>query len=366
VEEQARQPWLGAPRAETAAAWVAERSARADRWFKQQLAEDRSSDTCLQLEQWGAASVSTPQGVMDSKTQPRADVSPDVNLSDADSPKLITPVHTVAVYSQLPPPRATVTFSQAITPPAGLKDATPKPPEAVVTGPHADGAEKSSRQDEGKLHQAAGLMSKLLGPAGDCINAKISPALGRAALNRTEEEDLGREVAEPATKLEETQRQLQVLPTAMSHGGSSTITQPDPMVKIKTSQPTQGKSAESPQGTMTDTPAPTFALTDAWTKMEATQLALDALNAHYSGRAGAMPWCAHFDEISLEWQWMEMGRTTVESSLIYTVERTSDQDDTKGKAQRLMAVKPVHTPMIDLPAQGSSHVDPGRDPVCRW
>ena len=30
AEEQARQPWLGAPRAETAAAWVAERSARAD------------------------------------------------------------------------------------------------------------------------------------------------------------------------------------------------------------------------------------------------------------------------------------------------------------------------------------------------
>jgi len=47
-----------------------------------------------------------------------------------------------------------------------------------------------------------------------------------------------------------------------------------------------------------------------------------------------------------------MGRKTVESSLIYTVERTSDQDDTKGKAQRSMAVKPVHTPMVDLPAQG--------------
>jgi len=215
VEEQARQPWLGAPRAETAAAWVAKRSARADHWSKQQLAEDRSSDTCLQLEQWGAASVSTPQGVMDSKTQPRADVSPDVNLSDADSPKLITPVHTVAVYSQLPPPMATVTFSQAITPPAGLKDATPK--------------------------------------------------LQRA---------------------------------------------------------------------MTDTLAPTFALADAWAKMEAAQLALDALDAHYSGRAGAMPWCEHFGEISLEWQLMEMGRTTVESSLIYTVERTSNQDDTKGKAQQ--------------------------------
>ena len=47
-----------------------------------------------------------------------------------------------------------------------------------------------------------------------------------------------------------------------------------------------------------------------------------------------------------------MGRKTVESSLIYTVERISDQDDTKGKAQRSMAVKPVHTPMVDLPAQG--------------
>ena len=78
AEEQARQPWLGAPRAEPAAAWVAERSGRADRWFKQQLAEGRASDACLQLEQWGAASVSTPQGVMDSKTQPRADVSADV------------------------------------------------------------------------------------------------------------------------------------------------------------------------------------------------------------------------------------------------------------------------------------------------
>jgi len=49
---------------------------------------------------------------------------------------------------------------------------------------------------------------------------------------------------------------------------------------------------------------------------------------------------------------MEMGRKTVESSLIYTIERTSDQDDTKGKAQRSMDVKPVHTPMVDLPAQG--------------
>jgi len=152
--------------------------------------------------------------------------------------------------------------------------------------------------------------------------------------------------------LAETQRQLQVLPTAMSHGGSPTITQPDPMVKIKTSQPTQGKSAESPQGAITDTPAPTLALADAWAKMEAAQLALNALDAHYSGRAGAMPWCEHFDGMSVEWQWMEMGRTTVESSLIYTVERTSDQDDTKGKAQRSTAVKPVHTPMVDLPAQG--------------
>ena len=34
------------------------------------------------------------------------------------------------------------------------------------------------------------------------------------------------------------------------------------------------------------------------------------------------------------------------------VERTSDQDDTKGKEQRSMAVKPLHTPMVDLPAQG--------------
>ena len=86
--------------------------------------------------------------------------------------------------------------------------------------------------------------------------------------------------------------------------------------------------------------------------MEVAQLALDALDAHYSGRAGAMPWCEHFDGISVEWQWMEMGRKTVESSLIYTVERTSDQDDTKGKVQRSMAVKPVHTPIVDLPAQG--------------
>jgi len=316
AEEQAHQPWLGAPQAETAAAWVAERSARADRWFKQQLAEGRSSDTCLQLEQWGAASVSTPQGVMDSKTQPRADVSPDVNLSDADSPKLITPVYTVAVYSQSPPPRAAVIFSLAITPPAGLKNAKPKPPEAAVTGHQADGAETSSSEDEGKLHQAATLMSKLQVPAGYYINAKISPALGRAALNRTEEEDLRREVAEPATKLAETQRQLQVLPTAMSHGGSPTITQPDPMVKIKTSQPTQGNSAESPQEAMTDTPAPTLALADAWAKMETAQLTLDTLDAQYSGRAGAMPWCEHFDGISVEWQWTEMGRTTVESSLI--------------------------------------------------
>ena len=99
-------------------------------------------------------------------------MSSDVNLSDADSPKVITPVHTVAVYSQSLPPRAPVTFSQAITPPAGLKDATPKPPEAVVTGAHADGAETSRSEDEGKLHQAAALMSKLQGPAGDYINAK--------------------------------------------------------------------------------------------------------------------------------------------------------------------------------------------------
>ena len=113
---------------ETAAASVAESLARADCWFKQQAAENRASDACLQPEQWGAALVSTPQGV----TQPRADVSPDVDVSAADSPKVNTPVHTVAVYGQSLPPRAAVTFSQAITPPAGLKDATPKPPEAVV------------------------------------------------------------------------------------------------------------------------------------------------------------------------------------------------------------------------------------------
>ena len=49
-----------------------------------------------------------------------------------------------------------------------------------------------------------------------------------------------------------------------------------------------------------------------------------------------------------------MCKKAVESSLIYTVERTSAQDDTKGKAQRSVAVKPVHTPLVDLPAQGMS------------
>ena len=103
-------------------------------------------------------------------------------------------------------------------------------------------------------------MSKSQGPAGDYMNAKILPALGMVALNRTEEEDLRLEVAEPVTELAEAHRQLHcktnVLPTAMSHGGSPTIKQPDPMVQIKTSQPMQGKSAEPPQGAMTDTPAP--------------------------------------------------------------------------------------------------------------
>ena len=116
-------------------------------------------------------------------------MSPDIDLSDADSPKVNTPVHTVGVYGQSLTPRA-VTFSQTITQSAGLKDVTPKPPEAVVAGAHADGAETSRSEDEGKLHQAAALMSKLQGPAWDYINAKISPALGTAALNRTEEEDL--------------------------------------------------------------------------------------------------------------------------------------------------------------------------------
>ena len=87
------------------------------------------------------------------------------------------------------------------------------------------------------------------------------------------------------------------------------------MVKIKTSQPTQGKSAESPQGAMTDTPAPKLALADARAKMESAQLAQDALDAH-SGRASAMPWCEHFDGIGVEWQWMEMGKKTVESYYI--------------------------------------------------
>jgi len=358
AEEQALQPWLGAPRAVTAAAWVAESSASADFWFKQQAAEGRASDACLQQEWWGAASVSTPQGVMDSKTQPPVDVdvSPDVDLSGTGSRKVKTLVHTVAVYDQSLSPRAAVTFSQVITPPAGLKDATPKPLETVDAGALADGAETSGLENEGKLFQVAAPMSKSQGPAGDHINATITPALGTAALNRTEDEDLRREVPKPATELAEAQRQLHckinVLPTAMSHGGSPTIKQPDPMVKIKTSQPTQGKSAEPPQGAMTDTPAPTLALADARAKMEAAQLALEALDARYSGRAGAMPWCEHFDGIGVEWQWMEMGRKTVESSLIYTVERTSDQDDTKEKAQRSMAVKPVHTPMVDLPAQG--------------
>ena len=144
-------------------------------------------------------------------------------------------------------------------------------------------------------------MSKSQGPAGDYINAKISPALGTAALNRTEEEDLRREEAEPGTELAEAQRQLRcktnVLPTAMSNGGTSTIKQPDPMVKIKTSQPMQGKSAEPPQGAVTDTLAPTLALADAWAKMEAAQLALDTLDARYSDRAGVMPWCEHFEGI---------------------------------------------------------------------
>jgi len=80
--------WLGAPRAVTA--WVAESSARVDCWFKQQAAEGRASDACLHQEWWGAASLSTPQGAMDSKTQPRAevDVSLDVDLSGAGSSKV--------------------------------------------------------------------------------------------------------------------------------------------------------------------------------------------------------------------------------------------------------------------------------------
>ena len=63
----------------------------------------------------------------------------------------------------------------------------------------------------------------------------------------------------------------------------------------------QGKSAEPPQGAMTDTLAPTLALADAWAKMEAAQLALDALDARYSDRAGAKPWCEHFEGIGVEW-----------------------------------------------------------------
>jgi len=182
-----------------------------------------------------------------------------------------------------------------ITPPAELKNATPKPLEVVVAGAHVDGAETSRREDEGKLHQAAAPMSKLQGSAGDHINAKITPALGTVALNCKEEEDLRREVAELATELADAQRQLHcktnVLPTALSHCGSPTIKQPEPTVKIKTSQPTQGNSAEPPQGAMTTTPAPTLALADAWAKMEAAQLVLDALDARYSGWACVMPWC---------------------------------------------------------------------------
>ena len=64
----------------------------------------------------------------------------------------------------------------------------------------------------------------------------------------------------------------------------------------------QGKFAEPPHGAMTDTPAPTLALADAWAKKEAAQLALDALNARYSDRAGVMPWCEHFERIGVEWQ----------------------------------------------------------------
>ena len=191
----------------------------------------------------------------------------------------------------------------------------------------ADGAKTSRSEDEGKLHQAAAPMSKSQGPAGDYINAKILPALGTAALNRTEEEDPRREVAEPATELTEAQRQLQVLPTAMSHGGFPTIKQPDLMVKIKTSQPMQGKSAELPLGAMTDTPAPTLALANARAEMETAQLALEALDAHYSGRAGAMPWCEHFDWIGVEWQWMEMGRKTVDSTTEGPGDKTAGGND---------------------------------------
>ena len=110
--------------------------------------------------------------------------------------------------------------------------------------------------------------------------------------------------------------------------------------------------------------------------METALLALEALDARYSGRARVMLWCEHFDGIGVEWQWLEMCRKAVESSLIYTVERTSAQDDTKRKAQRSMSVKPVQTPIVELPAQGMSKgnlptapaaptvADPGRDSGC--
>ena len=50
---------------------------------------------------------------------------------------------------------------------------------------------------------------------------------------------------------------------------------------------------------MTDTPAPTLALAYARAKIEAAQLALEALDARCSGRASAMPWCEHFDGIGV-------------------------------------------------------------------
>ena len=122
--------------------------------------------------------------------------------------------------------------------------------------------------------------------------------------------------------------------------------------KTVTSEPTQGKPSEPPKGAVTATSAPALTLGADWEQMETAQLALDAYWACHSGCACVGLLCEHFHGIHVLWQKLEICRKVVESSLVYTNEHVSAQEETHVNAQ-CSAVAKLETLVHTGNAQGN-------------
>jgi len=121
--------------------------------------------------------------------------------------------------------------------------------------------------------------------------------------------------------------------TSILEGASVLSLEQDQKLNAASSEPTQGKPPEPPEGAETAKSAPALTLATNLELMATAQLALDAYWGCHSGCTCGGLLCEHFQEIYLLWQRLESCRKGVESSLIYTNEYVSALDETHGSSQ---------------------------------